>query len=392
MESVRGFRFSRPVPSAVLSEKDLAAVLAKKLVEDLPVPFPRYAASLAAVGLVEASPDLEGRLTKLYAKQVVGFYDPRERKFYVVPERTASLAGGDSENGLAALGLGLSGAENLLETALLTHELTHALQDQRLGLEKRLEGLRDSSDGLLALQCVLEGEATVVMVESLVKALPEAAREVVGTDSLLATMTGLAATPGGLEGAEGVPDYFVKELVFPYVAGTGWVRRLRSDRSWTALDESYRRLPTTTAEILHPERGAAPRAVLATSERPTSADLPAGARILYPDTLGEWTLRTLLERDQPEGAAAEAAAEWRDDRILFYERDGETGFVWRLRLASPAGAARVANALRALWSPRSSRTRPLVRTREDRVEAVLLVSPPAESAAPRGAPRRAESR
>ena len=76
--SVRGVPFPGTVASAILHEKDLARVLAKKLVEDLPAPFPRYAASLAAAGFFDPEPGLEQKLTTLYARQVAGFYDPAE--------------------------------------------------------------------------------------------------------------------------------------------------------------------------------------------------------------------------------------------------------------------------------------------------------------------------
>ena len=69
-------------------------MLGQKLVEDLPAPFPRYAASLAAVGFFDPEPLLEQKLTTLYARQVAGFYDPAEKKFFIVPERTAETAAG----------------------------------------------------------------------------------------------------------------------------------------------------------------------------------------------------------------------------------------------------------------------------------------------------------
>ena len=135
VEKVRGVPFPGTVASAILHEKDLARVLARKLVEDLPAPFPRYAASLAAVGFFDPEPGLEQKLTTLYARQVAGFYDPAEKKFFIVPERTAETAVAGAPT------LGLS-AETLLEDTLLAHELTHALQDRRLDLVPRLKALQ----------------------------------------------------------------------------------------------------------------------------------------------------------------------------------------------------------------------------------------------------------
>src|SRR5450631_680737 len=280
VEKVRGVPFPGTVASAILHEKDLARVLAKKLVEDLPAPFPRYAASLAAAGFFDPEPGLEQKLTTLYARQVAGFYDPAEKKFFIVPERTKETA----VAGASTLGLS---AESLLEDTLLAHELTHALQDRRLDLVPRMKALQDSSDGLLALEAFLEGEATVVMMDALLTRLPEESKELFGEDTLATMMSGLAQG-AAVEGAEGVPPFFVKEMLFPYVGGTAWIQARKKVGGWPAVDAAYTRPPRTTSEILHPERASVARVLLNTGDRPTSASVPPGMRLLYEDTFGEW--------------------------------------------------------------------------------------------------------
>src|SRR5450759_5931572 len=83
VEKVRGVPFPGKVASAILHEKDLSRILGQKLVDDLPAPFPRYGASLAAVRFFDPEPLLEQKLTTLYARQVAGFYDPAEKKFFI---------------------------------------------------------------------------------------------------------------------------------------------------------------------------------------------------------------------------------------------------------------------------------------------------------------------
>jgi hypothetical protein len=392
VERVRGVPFPGTVASAILHEKDLARVLAKKLVEDLPAPFPRYAASLAAAGFFDPEPDLEQKLTALYARQVAGFYDPAEKKFFIVPERTAETA----VAGVPALGLS---AETLLEDALLAHELTHALQDRRLDLVPRLKALQDSSDGLLALEAFLEGEATVVMMDALLTRLPETAKELFGEDTLATMMSGLAQG-ASVEGAEGVPPFFVKEMLFPYVGGTAWIRTRKMAGGWPAVDAAYTRPPRTTSEILHPERASAARVLLDADDRPSSASVPSGMRLLYEDTFGEWMLGTLLERAGAPNAAA-LAAEWQDDRIVFFEPKESlgagtlpVGFVWRLRATSPAAAKRIATALEPLYARPDGRLSATVVAAADRVEVVRgrtaahasarerALSPPRSASAP----------
>ena len=338
VEKLRGVPFGGTVSSAVLSEKELPRILERRLGEDLPVPFERYTASLVALGLVAPEPDLKRRMLQLYSRQVAGFYDPDEKKFFVIPERT-------DEAVRAASGLGAS-AEGLLEDALLTHELTHALQDRRLDLVPRMKRLRENSDAALALQAFLEGEATVVMMEAILARLPAEARALTSADQLLASMAQLAA--GGLEGAEGVPEYFVKELLFPYTSGTAWVASRRARGGWSAIDAAYDQVPATTAEILDPGRDARGRSLLPFGALPSSEDLPRRARVLYADRLGAFTLRSLLEAAGASEAGPLAAA-WEDDRILFYEMPGRTassvGFAWRIRLASAVRARALASVL-----------------------------------------------
>jgi hypothetical protein len=238
-----------------------------------------------------------------------------------------------------------------------------------------MKALKDSSDGLLALEAFLEGEATVVMMDALLVRLPAETKELFGADTLSNMLSGLAAGTTNIEGSDGVPDFFVKEMLFPYVAGSAWIEAKRAGGAgWTLIDAHYQTPPATTAEILHPERRAA-RLLLAPADRPSEADIPAGMRVLYADTFGEWMLGTLLERAGAADAKA-LAAEWRDDRILFFEpkrMEGEewpVGFVWRIRTESPAAAKRLAAALAPLYEKPEGRPVATITATEDRVEVV----------------------
>ena len=322
--------------SALLPEKDLAKILGKKLVEDLPVPFPRYAASLAAVGFLDPETGLEEKLTKLYARQVAGFYDPDVKKFFIVPERTTEAAA-------VAPALGLS-AGTLLEDALLAHELTHALQDRRLDLVPRMKALKESSDALLALEAFLEGEATVVMMDALLVRLPPEAKELFGADTLSNMLSGLAAGTTNVEGSEGVPDFFVKEMLFPYVVrhrvDRGAARgRRRAGRPSTRATRSP---PATTAEILHPDRtgvAGAPRARRPSRRPPTSRT--GMTRPLRGHASANGCSRTLLERagaPRPEGPRRRVAG--RPHPLLRAEARRGRGAARRVRLADPRGLSR----------------------------------------------------
>ena len=149
------------------------------------------------------------------------------------------------------------------------------------------------------------------------ESVPGDAREALGSDPTQQILDGLDST-AAVEGAEGVPEFFVKELVFPYAAGTAWVRQKRKAGGWAALDAVYRHLPSTTSEILRPGLVPGTRRRLAASDRPKAGPVPGGSATVWYDTLGEWVLGTLLERSGAGSEAKGAAAGWQDDRVVFF--------------------------------------------------------------------------
>ena len=52
-----------------------------------------------------------------------------------------------------------------LQAMTLSHELTHALQDQNWDLESYLHAARDDDDATAARQAVVEGYATAAMMQ-----------------------------------------------------------------------------------------------------------------------------------------------------------------------------------------------------------------------------------
>ena len=164
-------------------------------------------------------------------------------------------------------------------------------------------------------------------------------------------------------------------MVFPYVAGTAWIQRRSEAGGWAAVDAAY-----DEASPRRPRRSSTPtgpRRARGSSTRATGRRrraFPPERVASTTDTLGEWTLRTLLERAGAANAAA-LAAEWQDDRIVFFEpkeswakdrpRSGSSG---GSALTSPAAAKRLADALERFYErPDGAESRQRDR-RGDRVE------------------------
>ena len=334
VEEVRGRRFDSAVPASEIDPASLKTFLRGKLADSFPAPTAETLKSLAVLGLIDETPDVVERLLDFYASQVVAFYDPEPRRFYVVR--------GAASDTLEGMGSG-----DVAERLLFSHELTHALQDQSLRLDRRFKSLRDDGDRALALQCLLEGEATVVMVRVALRDLP-------GADEAVEDALAPLLSAGALEKAnapKNLPEYFVEQLFFPYVEGTAYVRRAVARGGWKEVDRLWTDPPASTSEILHEERRPAPATDLLPAE--TSRLGPPGSRFVYSDTVGEWAIRFLLRRSIPEVEASEAASGWRGDRIAFFASEGTLSYLWRLRFESPAAAERFELAIR---KPRKDRS------------------------------------
>lgn len=328
VEEVRGRRFQGPVPASEIDPAALRRFLKTKLVESFPAPPEETLRTLAAFGLIEKTPDLLERLLDFYTSQVIAFYDPEPRRFYVV------RGGGGAREALEE-----NGAADLSERLLFSHELTHALQDQSIGLDRRFKSLRDDGDRALALQCLLEGEATLVMVRVALRDLP-------GADEAAEEALAPLLSAGALEQAnapKNLPAFFVEQLFFPYVEGTTYVRRAVKRGGWKEMDRLWNDPPLSTAEIIHGERQLAPASDLLPSDPSKLA--PPRFRFLYSDTIGEWAIRFLLKRSIPEEEASRAASGWRGDRIAFWISGEDISYLWRLRFETPGAADGFAAAL-----------------------------------------------
>lgn len=323
VEEVRGRRFERRVPASEIDPVELKRILRVKIAESFPASPQDTLRTLVALGLITESPNLLERLVDFYASQVIAFYDPEPRRFYVVRGAQESLET-DAREPL----------QGMAERLIFAHELTHALQDETLRLDRRLKDLKENGDRALALECLLEGEATLVMVRVALTDLP-------GADENTEEMLGPLLSAGALERAnvpKDIPDYFVEQLFFPYVEGTAYVRRVVKKGGWPAVDRLWKSPPASSSEILHSDSVFAPAADLLPAN-PTRF-LPSGSRLLYADTLGEWSVRFLLRRALEREEADTAAADWRGDRIAFFSSGGSIGYLWRLRLATAAAAQR----------------------------------------------------
>ena len=309
VEQTRGLRFKRRVPVELLSGDAFTERL-----RDVDDPHDQQAADadaesfeafLRVLGLVEGDVDLDAVGDAIEENAILGFYDPQESALYV---RGSSLGP--------------------FEELVVVHELTHALEDQHFGLDRRGldERADEAADSFLAL---VEGSAVVVESRFL-DSLPPDLRRVAEEGE---------ETAGAASGD--VPDVIDALFGYPYRDGPVFVARVLQAGGQARLDAALVDPPTTSEQILHPERflaGEGPRPV----GRPR-----ADGRVEDSGVLGERVLQLVLAEAAGPAPGRRAAQGWGGDRYVVWSAGGRTCIRWNLVMDTPADTAELVSALRA---------------------------------------------
>jgi hypothetical protein len=320
VEAIRGLKFKTPVDYNVLGRAEIKAVVAGKLAEVYSEQeFTAMSAAFARLGLLPENFPLRQTYIDLLGEQIAAFYDQHQHKLFMFEDAT------------------LDNAQNRI---VLAHELTHALADQHFALRTLPLEIKNNDDRAVAASALVEGEATLVMSDFMLRNL-----------SLGALKDNLAGALGqSMEQLQKAPRFLRESLIFPYLRGQELCAVLMTQGGYEAVSEAYNNPPSSTAQVLHPEKYLAqPR------EEPIAVEWPATQMEGRPPSIdnvaGEFAIRILLAETTGDARAAEKAAEgWRGDRYLSYG-NGEA-LVWKTLWASEAEAAEFFAAQRQAWEKR----------------------------------------
>lgn len=286
VETLRGLRFRRPVPVAIVSPAQARRVAIAEYDRTQPVAQQRTNEELLKLlGLVPADMGLREIVSTLYGEQVAGFYDPRR-------DRLALVRG--------------AGVDDIT----LAHELTHALEDQHVDLA-RLGSGGTADDRATAEQALVEGTATAVMERYAARWPSEA--------PLGDALAGLTQVTDGTP----LPSYILRSMIFPYIQGETFVEALLdADRGdWGLVDVALRaRPPQTSAEILDPDRWLRAEQPLPVSLRGAAPPRAGGWRRVAGSTLGAEDLAALLAPENGPAVARSVTAGWRGGRYALWRR------------------------------------------------------------------------
>lgn len=319
--AIRGLEFKKPVDYQVLNRKEIKQTMAGKLAEVYSEKeFKDMGEAMAAVGLLPAGYPLREKYINLLGEQVAAFYDQHTHKLYMYED--ASL-------------------DNAQNRVVLAHELTHALQDQHFSLKRLPLEIKTNDDRAVAASALVEGDATLVMSEFMLKNLSKQMLK----DSVTSSFT------QNMKQLETAPRYLREMLVFPYLRGQDFCATLFGAGDYAAVTKAYAAPPSSTAQILHPQKYLAnPR------EEPIAIVWPEtsvrGEKPIADNCVGEFGLRILFAEWLDATTAERAAAGWRGDRYLYFS--GGQALVWKTVWATAADAAEFFAAQQQLLTKRHS--------------------------------------
>lgn len=291
---IRELSVLRAVKSGAQSRAEIERMIIKNLDGDTtPAEMHATEVLLKAFGL--APPDFAYRsfLIKLLTEQVAGYYDPKAQQFY--------LADWIDVDG---------------QKPVMAHELTHALQDQHFNLKRFEKWPKGDSDAELAAHALIEGDATLAMMQYL------------GKHPLIALGFLRSSQEMSAEQFKQAPRALRDSLIFPYQYGLTWATQVHRRGGWTMVSNAFKKLPLSTEHIIHPEK-------YFSYERPVKLLLPNFTRVLGPgwkhidnDVNGEWGYYLLLDEYLNNSTQSkQAAAGWGGDRFAIYEGPGSAVFL-----------------------------------------------------------------
>ena len=220
---IRGFDYSQRVVAKPVSQAEIGRDIVKYA--DTAYPAGQYARRSIAwdtIGVIPDGTSLRDAYENYGSSQVIGYYDTVTGQL--------KFTGSDSPSPL--------------ERITLAHELTHAIDDQRFGLE-RLDalGAECKDEDAEAAIALVEGNATFFMLRWAQTFLTAAEQVQVGIEAAAQDTS-----------TEGIPPFVSRLQAWPYDQGMRFISALDARGGLDAVDEAFVDLPTSTEQIIHPER------------------------------------------------------------------------------------------------------------------------------------------
>jgi hypothetical protein len=319
MSKILDLPIKEPLKKSLRSKEEVRDYLVREEKQDKNE-AQRYAdeKTLEAFGLIPRDFPLDAFMLDVLTDQVAGLYDPKAKEFYI-----ADWIPPDEQR------------------TVMSHELTHALEDQSFHIDPWIKAARPNDDAELARDAVSEGSALAAMVDYQMLDQKLGVRDL--PDVTLLIRAGAVTEMDKDPNLAKAPIYIRDELLFPYLAGTGFTQQfLKAHTGWQDLHLIFQNPPLSTQQIIHPDlylQNVKPEAVALPQWKGL---VPDDWKLLEENTMGEFGFGEILKQFLDENRADLLSPAWKGDRYATFE-DAKTKnhpLVFRLALDNADDAAR----------------------------------------------------
>jgi len=300
-----GLPIKHEVKRKLITRESVQNYVEKRLQEDKDTQrLQRSQAILVKFGLLPPDFDLHSEFVRVLREQVAAYYDAKKKTVYMLDWLPPDQ-----------------------QKPVLAHELTHALQDQQVGLEKwELAGGREDGNPLpdnqeevveeaqAARDAVTEGQAMIVFLDY---SLAPLGIDVLKAPEVVDAMRSEMGKAQDSPQFSASPIYLQESLLFPYTFGTDFVRSVLTKKGkQAAYAGMLENPPIDTRQVMEPE-------TYLRNEKVPPIPIPDLNQLIGPDYerydfggMGEFDVYLLMKQYVPDDDAKKIYTHWRGGYYL----------------------------------------------------------------------------
>jgi hypothetical protein len=293
--NLRGLQPKTTVPIQFLDQADLNRVYLNRFNQDyLPSQRESDQKLLTTLGLIGPNDTVAQILLGVLQEQILGLYNQDDKTMYLLADR--------AQFGPA-------------ERDTFAGEYDHALQDQHFDLNTLAPRHPDNDDQSLAMQALIQGDATLM-------------QRLWAQQNLTSDELAQLGKGGNTSKLFSAPLFLREQLLFPYAEGYVFVKQIYQTSGYAGVDDVFRDPPRSTAQVLHIDKYRN-RVAPVTVDLPdlSSGALGDGWRQISSNVFGELDLRLILTQLTDSTSGVRGASGWSGDRWALLEKDGRQAVV-----------------------------------------------------------------
>jgi hypothetical protein len=294
--NLRGLQPKSSVPIQFLDQNALNNLYLDRFNQDyLPDERESDQKLLTTLGVIGPNDNVAQILLGVLQEQVLGLYNQADKTMYLLADKNGQF-----------------GPE---EKDTFAEEYDHALQDQYYDLSTLVPEHPDNDDRSLAVQALIQGDATLM-------------QRLWAQQKLTQEELSQLGQGGSTSKLFSAPLFLREQLLFPYSEGFEFVRQIYQTSGYAGVDDVYRNPPDSTAQILHIDKyrnHVAP--VLVDLPDLSQGPLGDGWREISSNVFGELDLRLVLTQMTDSATGVRGASGWSGDRWELLEKGGRQALV-----------------------------------------------------------------